>query len=95
MIWLWIVCGVYAIVMSHVGVIRLLFLIKHVYSIGVRFREDQRTKQRKHITCSEEIRLFLQILLTTSHSLVSKPNWQDLCIQFWINEHALSITVTR
>jgi len=53
------------------GVIWLLFLLGHLYLIGVQLCEDQRPKHHKN-TRREEIRLHPQISITTPHLMVNK-----------------------
>ena len=55
--------------LRYAGVICLLFIIRHLYLIGVWFGEDQRTKTTKHMFKRDW--LSLQILLSTPHSIVN------------------------
>ena len=78
--------------LRYAGVIRLLFLIVHLHLIGVWLGVD--TIKIHKDTCFKEIGLRLQLLLTTSHSMM------DITIEFMtcvfnqeVNKHALLKTM--
>ena len=63
--------------LRYVGVLRLLFLIRHLYLIGVWLSEDQRTNMMK-----TQFGLRCQIFFTSYYStLNTEHNWEDLSIQ--------------
>jgi hypothetical protein len=67
-------CGQHNVIPRNRKGMRMLFcyffLTRHLYSIGVRFRDDQRIKDHKD-TCLHEIGIRLQVLLTTSTSIMN------------------------
>ena len=55
---------------KYMFVIQLLFLIGHLYLIGVWLSEGRTNKQQEN-TCSKDIGLYSQILSTTPHLIVN------------------------
>ena len=57
-----------SLVVRHVGVNWLLFLIGHLYVIGVWYSEDQRIKFTRTTRCVNQIGPCLRIILSTPHA---------------------------
>ena len=78
--------------LRYAGVIGLLFLVAHLYMLGVWFGEGQRTNtiNKLETCCLKEIGLRLRYFINYS-TLGSKHNWEDLCN--WLRNQETRISI--